>query len=127
MSNSFRGFVEIEVGGKKRPLKFSYNTFADISDRHGTPLSVAMNLDSDTMTASQLRTLIWSGLVHGAKESGVKVDFSIEEAGEWIGHLMRDRPEGLTEIFAAFAKAMNGGEEVKAQTDGEKKAESGQN
>ena len=84
MSNSFRGFVEIEIGGKKRPLKFNMNALASLSDRHNIPLSVISKFDTDTMTISHIRTLVWAGLVEGYRVSGLPVDFTIEDVGEWI-------------------------------------------
>ena len=84
MSNSFRGFVEIEIGGKKRPLKFNMNALSSLSDRHNIPLSVISKFDSDTMTLSHIRTLVWAGLVEGYRVSGLGVDFTIEDVGEWV-------------------------------------------
>ena len=106
MSNSFRGYAEIEIGGSKRPVCVNVNTLALISERHNMPLSVLLSLDSDKMSMSHLRTLVWAALIEGARKSGIPTDFTIEDVGEWITGKMHV----VTEILELHKKAAGAGE-----------------
>ena len=104
--NSFRGYIDFEIGGEIRPVKFDFNTLADISDKHGLSLTELRNLDSKRMTATVLRTLVWSGLVHGARTAGKDVDFTLEDVGSWVGELMKSNR--LVELLTTYGKAVGG-------------------
>jgi len=101
--------VEIEIGGKKRPVCVNVNTLALISERHNMPLSVLMSLDSDKMSMSHLRTLVWAALVEGARKSGIPTDFTIEDVGEWITGKMNV----VTEILELHKKSAETGKAQK--------------
>lgn len=76
--NVFRGEVEVSIGGKPRLVKFGINQLAIFTQKHNIQLSdVSFGME-------QIRDLIWSALVAGAKKQGQEVDFDEWTVGEWI-------------------------------------------
>ncbi len=77
-------FQEIEIGGKIRPIRFSYaalyeyekntgrNAIADFSAIQGEAISVTVAAD-----------LIFAGLTLGAKSKGKTVDFTVYDVADW--------------------------------------------
>lgn len=96
--NILRGEIEIEIGGRSRLIKFGLNQMAIYTDKHAIDLS-----EIGTIAISQVRDLIWSGLVAGAKKRGEAVDFDEWVVGDWIEEMPQDDYE---RIMAAFQNAM---------------------
>lgn len=77
-------FQEIEIGGKLRPIRFSYaalyeyekntgrNAIADFASIQGEAISVTVATD-----------LIFAGLSLGAKSKGKTVDFTVYDVADW--------------------------------------------
>lgn len=77
--NILRGEVEVEIGGKTRLVKFGLNSLALYTERQGVDLS-----DVQGFGLSQMRDMIWAGLVAGAKKRGEPADFDEWTVGDWI-------------------------------------------
>lgn len=79
--NTFRGEVEINIGGKLRLVKFGTNASAVFSEKVGKDLSEL------SATAMTVRDLIWAGLVAGARKRKETVDFDEWDVGDWIDEM----------------------------------------
>lgn len=60
MANKQRGFVAIQLD-KKRTLRYTLNSLAEIEDRLGVPLS---EMGDMKMTIKNVRVILWAGLIH---------------------------------------------------------------
>lgn len=92
MANKKRGFVEIELDGKVRKLRYTLNALAELEDR--LEISLA-ELSDAKMGMKQIRAFLWAGLIHeneGLTESevGEMVDFeNMEYISEKIGEAFK--------------------------------------
>lgn len=92
MANRKRGFVEIELDGKERKLRYSLNALAELEDKLGIPLS---ELNEVNMGMKQIRAFLWAGLIHEnpeltEREVGDMVDFdNMEYISEKIGEAFK--------------------------------------
>lgn len=95
--NLFRGEVEVSIGGRLRLVKFGTNQLALFTQKHSLQLSeVSFGME-------QIRDLIWSGLVAGAKKRNEPVDFDEWTVGEWIDELNQSE---FNKIISAFNNSM---------------------
>lgn len=95
--NLFRGEVEVSIGGKPRLVKFGTNQLAIFTQRHNIALAdVSFGME-------QLRDLIWSGLVAGAKKNKEEVDFDEWTVGEWMDEMEEAE---FNKILDAFNNSM---------------------
>lgn len=87
------GVEHFEIGGKSRPLKFGTNQTAILCKLKGINLKQLnelfsverfTNLEIDN---TEIRDLIYSALVSGAKTCKEPVDFDNEEVGDWIDEM----------------------------------------
>lgn len=91
--NIFRGEVEVSIGGRLRLIKFGTNQLALFTQKHNLQLSeVSFGME-------QIRDLIWSGLVAGAKKRNEPVDFDEWTVGEWIDDLQQSEFNRIIEAF----------------------------
>lgn len=91
--NIFRGEVEVSIGGKPRLVKFGTNQLALFTQKHNLALAdVSFGME-------QIRDLIWSGLVAGAKKQGQEVDFDEWTVGEWIDEMNESEFNKIIEAF----------------------------
>lgn len=93
-------YPQIEIGGKHRPIRFSYaslyeyekntgrNAIADFSTLQASQISVVMASD-----------LIFAGLSLGYKSSGLPVDFTAYDVADWAF----ESPEAITKAMEIFA------------------------
>ena len=84
MSN-LKGLIEIEIGGKKRSLKFGTNQTALFCEITGLPLSESFNVKN--FKAGELRDFIFSALKDGCRIKSEKVDFTNVDVGDWMDEL----------------------------------------
>lgn len=77
----------IDIGGKKRLIKFGTNATAEYCDKRNVGLSEYFNLTFDKIKPGELRDIIWSGLVAGARSEGKDVDFDEFNVGDWIDEM----------------------------------------
>lgn len=87
MANKHNGELEIELGGKKRSLRFSLNALAYLEEDCGKPLGEIFN-DLDAMDMRTVRLMLYHGL------RWENIDLKLTEVGSWemnlsevIGHL----------------------------------------
>lgn len=83
--NSKRGYVDIEIGGRKRTLHFSMNFWCHFTET----LNISLNdLDrfftSENINISAIRALIYSGLIAYDQEEKNGIDYTIYDVGAWL-------------------------------------------
>jgi hypothetical protein len=92
MANKQRGFVEVELGGKVRNLRYTMNALAEIEDQLGVPLAEMENVK---MTMKNIRVILWAGLIHEDKE------LTQEDVGELVDlNNIQTVQEKVAEAFA---------------------------
>jgi len=121
MSNPYRGEVAIEIGGKRRTLRFDLNALAEIEQALGL-----RGLDATLAALSNLgyreaRAALWAGLKHECPA------LTLEEVGSWdlLSNKMRGLRDAIDKITEAMAAAFGteetnrDGEPGEAQAPGE--------
>tara|TARA_R110000737_G_scaffold324655_1_gene337670 strand:+ start:604 stop:975 length:372 start_codon:yes stop_codon:yes gene_type:complete len=83
--NKKRGYIEVEIGGKKRSLHFSMNFWCHFTDTLGIGLNDLENyFTSSNFSISTIRTLIYSGLISYDQEEKNTIDYTIYDVGSWL-------------------------------------------
>ena len=88
--NNKRGYVDINIGGKTRTLHFSMNFWASFCDELGVSIEQIGELFQAGFSVSQLRALIYSGMLAYDSENGNPVDYNIYKVGMWLDDLPAD-------------------------------------
>lgn len=112
MANKHRGYVEVELGGEVRRLKYDLNALAELEDALGYPVT---QLRDDRIGVRELRALVWAGLLHEEPKLTLKAAGSMIEL---------DRIEEITKAVTealerAFGQKGNGGKSVAANGTGQ--------
>jgi len=112
-----RGFTEIKIGGKKRPLHFGTNQTIKFCEAQGITLNqqeeVYAKMSTGEITGSEVRDLIWSALDDGARIKKIERDFDAETVGDWMDDA--DQSE-MVKAFSALTDSLpKGGSKKKAK------------
>ena len=89
-------YIEIEIGGKKRGLKFSQGTLMLFKD------SIKDYTDEDVLIFSPFR-IVWAALKANCIVKGELVDFTFENVYDWVEKLSE---EDLQIILSAFNESV---------------------
>jgi hypothetical protein len=87
---------KVEIGGKERPVRFSYLCLKDICEKTEIKLSDMQQLGSEI---DHIGIMTYYGLKHGAKKEGLTFKHSIKEIETWLDD---EDFSKLNEIFEAF-------------------------
>ena len=116
--NKLRGFTEVVIGGKKRPVKFGmnqtiiFNQFRGITLKDYAELFTVDKLKSMNIDGSEMRDLLWSALADGARYKGQEFDATTETVGDWID----EASEGVVrEAFSAMISRIDDKDEDTAK------------
>jgi|TARA_A100000171_G_C2117438_1_gene138708 hypothetical protein len=82
--NNKRGYVEIEIGGKKRTLHFSMNFWCHFTESLNIGLNDLDKYFTEGINVSTIRALIYSGLIAYDQEERNTIDYSIYDVGSWL-------------------------------------------
>jgi len=101
MSNtpSLSPSATMNIGGKERTLRFDFNSLARLEELTGKSA-----FDSNTflnIRASDMRAIVWAGLLHESP------DLLLEDVGSWLN------PGNVKKISEAIAKAFGNNVEDK--------------
>jgi len=88
--------VELDLGGKKRKLKFDLNAFAELEEYYGSIDEVMQALEKGSIKA--LRSIIWAGLLYEDP------DLKPRDVGAWIE--IQDLPAFSETLGAALTAAL---------------------
>lgn len=82
-----KDYLQIELGGKKRGLKFNMGLLYFLGEMiKSDPLVMDMSSNSYTSTFSNLKNIVTAGLManEAVKTTGKKEEFTPEEVHEWV-------------------------------------------
>lgn len=82
--NSKRGYVEIEIGGKKRTLHFSMNFWCHFTETLNISLNDLDKFFTSGINISTIRALVYSGLIAYDQEQKNNIDYTIYDVGSWL-------------------------------------------
>jgi hypothetical protein len=82
--NSKRGYVEVEIGGKKRTLHFSMNFWCHFTESLNIGLNDLDKYFTEGINVSTIRALIYSGLIAYDQEERKTIDYTIYDVGSWL-------------------------------------------
>jgi hypothetical protein len=100
------------IGGRLRPVRFSYNAIAQFEDRTGR--SVIGSGDEDVQLGVRgMRALLYCGLEDGARKEGdafMGADgqqrATLWDAGEWLMEMSDRQKEQVFEFFETSAQGL---------------------
>ena len=81
---SKRGYVEIEIGGKKRTLNFSMNFWCHFTETLNISLNDLDKFFTSGINISTIRALVYSGLIAYDQEQKNNIDYTIYDVGSWL-------------------------------------------
>lgn len=93
------GYINIEIGGQKRGIKFGNRALLDIMSKHqlsGGNIKFSFDLVVD---------LVYYGLINNCMVKKQNVDFTEEEVGEWVDDMQL--PD-LMSVFNTFQASYAG-------------------
>jgi hypothetical protein len=77
-------FQEIEIGGKLRPIRFSYAALYEYEQNTGrNAIADFSGMQGDAISVRTAADLIFAGLSLGAKSRGKTVDFTVYDVADW--------------------------------------------
>lgn len=82
--NNKRGYVDVEIGGKKRTLHFSMNFWCHFTESLNIGLNDLDKYFTEGINVSTIRALIYSGLIAYDQEERNTIDYSIYDVGSWL-------------------------------------------
>jgi len=87
---------KVQLGGKKRPVRFSYLCIKDICKATKLGLNQLSSLGSEI---DHIGIMAYFGLKHGASKNGEEFNYKIKDIEEWLDN---EDFSKLNEIFEAF-------------------------
>jgi hypothetical protein len=91
--------VGIEIGGRRRTLRYDLNALATLEEKLGLSIS---QLDHTTLGVRAIRSLIWAGLV------GEEPELTETDVGAWIGPGALAITTAMTKVGEALKEALGG-------------------
>jgi len=86
--------IPIELGGKTRHLRYTFNALMTLEDELEVPLSDIGKVLTGSVSVKTLRTVLWAGLIHEDKE------LTQEQVGEWADFSVFSQVvDGFTKAF----------------------------
>lgn len=82
--NNKRGYVDVEIGGKKRTLHFSMNFWCHFTESLNIGLNDLDKYFTEGINVSTIRALIYSGLIAYDQEERNTIDYTIYDVGSWL-------------------------------------------
>ena len=101
--NNKRGYVEVEIGGRKRTLHFSMNFWCHFTESLKINLNDLDKLFTDTsFNMSTVRGIIYSGLVAYDKEEKNEIDYDKYDVGNWLESFDQEQ---LAKVMSALTQS----------------------
>ena len=90
--------TSIEIGGKRRTLRYDLNALALIEEEIKRPISQIADVDVDMRS---VRALVWAGFVHE------DANLTIQEVGSWVGPGGMSFADAMKFVYEAFGEAFD--------------------
>ena len=91
MANKHKGYIDINVGGKKRTLHFSMNFWSEVTEQLDISLQDIGNVFENGISLKGLRALIYSAILANDQENGNEIDYNIFSVGTWLDDLEAEK------------------------------------
>ena len=102
MANKHKGYIDIQVGGKKRTLHFSMNFWSEFTEQLGVSLQDIGNVFQNGISLKGLRALIYSAILANDQEQGNEIDYNVYSVGAWLDEL---KAETINEIVETMLES----------------------
>ena len=99
MANKHKGYIDINVGGKKRTLHFSMNFWSEFTEQLDISLQDIGNVFENGISLKGLRALIYSAILANDQEQGNEIDYNIFSVGTWLDDLEPDKINAIVETM----------------------------
>lgn len=99
MANKHKGYIDIQVGGKKRTLHFSMNFWSEFTEQLGVPLHEIGDVFTKGISIKGLRALVYAGILANDQEQGNKIDYNIFSVGTWLDDLEPEKINAIVETM----------------------------
>jgi len=84
MTNKKRGYIDVNLGNKKRTLHFSMNFWAEFTEQMGISIDKIGDIFQNGISINGLRSLIYSAVLANDLENGNDVDYNVYTVGTWL-------------------------------------------
>lgn len=101
-ANKKRGYAKLNIGGKERTLHFSMNFWAQFCDELGVNIEQIGELFQAGISVTQLRALIYSGILAYDSENGIPVDYNLFKVGMWLDDV---KPDDIVEVINTMTQS----------------------
>ena len=99
MANKNKGYIDINVGGKKRTLHFSMNFWSEFTEQLGISLQEIGDVFQNGISLKGLRALIYSAILANDQENGNEIDYNIFTVGAWLDELEAESINKIVETM----------------------------
>jgi hypothetical protein len=99
MANKHKGYIDINVGGKKRTLHFSMNFWSEFTEQLNISLQDIGNVFENGISLKGLRALIYSAILANDQEQGNEIDYNIFKVGTWLDNLEAETINDIVETM----------------------------
>jgi len=99
MANKNKGYIDINVGGKKRTLHFSMNFWSEFTEQLGISLQDIGDVFQNGISLKGLRALIYSAILANDQENGNEIDYNIYSVGSWLDELEAESINKIVETM----------------------------
>jgi hypothetical protein len=113
MANKHKGYIDIQVGGKKRTLHFSMNFWSEFTEQLNISLQDIGNVFENGISLKGLRALIYSAILANDQEQGNEIDYNIYTVGSWLDDLEADT---INDIVNTMTQSKILGNSLSAET-----------
>lgn len=113
MANKHKGYIDINVGGKKRTLHFSMNFWSEFTEQLDISLQDIGNVFENGISLKGLRALIYSAILANDLENGNEIDYNIYSVGTWLDDL---EAETINDIVNTMLESKILGNSLNAET-----------
>jgi hypothetical protein len=102
MANKQKGYIDINIGGKKRTLHFSMNFWSEFTEQLDISLQDIGIAFENGISLKGLRALIYSAILANDQENGKVVDYTIYDVGSWLDDI---NPEIINKVVSAMLES----------------------
>ena len=99
MANKNKGYIDINVGGKKRTFHFSMNFWSEFTEQLGISLQDIGDVFQNGISLKGLRALIYSAILANDQENGNEIDYNIYSVGAWLDELEAESINKIVETM----------------------------
>ena len=114
MANKNKGYIDINVGGKKRTLHFSMNFWSEFTDQLGISLQDIGNVFKDGISLKDLRALVYSAVLANDQENDNEIDYTVYTVGTWLDDL---EANSINDIVNAMLESKILGNSLNAEAE----------